>query len=96
MRRATEPVTVERTVYYSDDGTKFTSESACEDYELRKNGDRRECPECHGRGYWQGKFVKGYTAHDSTGSWEVEDHYEEHKCSKCHGKGYLDRVTEWR
>lgn len=95
MRKGTRPITVQQEVYYADDGKVFTSEEACKDYEKRKSGDRVECPECHGRGYWQGKWVDGYRAVDSTGSWEVEGHYEQNECTKCHGKGYLDRVTSW-
>ena len=77
-----KPVTVEREYYYADDGKEFTSEDACRDYELRKAGLRKECPECHNRkpyDHWDGP-MGGY--------------YEWHECKRCKGKGYLEQKWE--
>lgn len=85
-----KPVTVEREYYYADDGKEFTSEDACRDYELRKAGLRKECPECHGRKGWQGKYIEPYDHWDGP----MGGYYEWHKCPRCNGKGYLEQKWE--
>jgi hypothetical protein len=85
-----KPVTVEREYYYADDGKEFTSEDACRDYELRKAGLRKECPECHGRKGWQGKYIEPYDHWDGP----MGGYYEWHECKRCKGKGYLEQKWE--
>jgi hypothetical protein len=85
-----KPVTVEREYYYADDGKEFTSEDACRDYELRKAGLRKECPECHGRKGWQGKYIEPYDHWDGP----MGGYYEWHECPRCKGKGYLEQKWE--
>lgn len=85
-----KPVTVEREYYYADDGKEFTSEDACRDYELRKAGLRKECPECHGRKGWQGKYIEPYDHWDGP----MGGYYEWHDCPRCKGKGYLEQKWE--
>lgn len=85
-----KPVTVEREYYYADDGKEFTSEDACHDYELRKAGLRKECPECHGRKGWQGKYIEPYDHWDGP----MGGYYEWHDCPRCKGKGYLEQKWE--
>lgn len=84
-----EPVTVEKEVYYSDDGYRFDSQESCENYEKRKNGTRKSCERCHGYGVLLGNFIPEKTYRDSTGEWTDGGHYE--TCPVCHGKGYLDK-----
>lgn len=85
-----KPVMVEREYYYADDGKEFTSEDACRDYELRKAGFRKECPECHGRKGWQGKYIEPYDHWDGP----MGGYYEWHECPRCKGKGYLEQKWE--
>ena len=85
-----KPVTVEREYYYADDGKEFTSEDACRDYELCKAGLRKECPECHGRKGWQGKYIEPYDHWDGP----MGGYYEWHECPRCKGKGYLEQKWE--
>ena len=85
-----KPVTVEREYYYADDGKEFTSEDACRDYELRKAGLRKECPECHGRKGWQGKYIEPYDHWDGP----MGGYYEWHECPRCKCKGYLEQKWE--
>lgn len=85
-----KPVTVEREYYYADDGKEFTSEDACRDYELRKAGLRKECPECHGKKGWQGKYIEPYDHWDGP----MGGYYEWHECKRCKGKGYLEQKWE--
>lgn len=85
-----KPVTVEREYYYADDGKEFTSEDACRDYELRRAGLRKECPECHGRKGWQGKYIEPYDHWDGP----MGGYYEWHECPRCKGKGYLEQKWE--
>ena len=85
-----KPVTVEREYYYSDDGKEFTSEDACRDYELRRAGLCKECPECHGRKGWQGKYIEPYDHWDGP----MGGYYEWHECPRCKGKGYLEQKWE--
>ena len=85
-----KPVTVEREYYYADDGKEFTSEDACRDYELRKAGLRKECPECHGKKGWQGKYIEPYDHWDGP----MGGYYEWHECPRCKGKGYLEQKWE--
>ena len=85
-----KPVTVEREYYYADDGKEFTREDACRDYELRKAGLRKECPECHGRKGWQGKYIEPYDHWDGP----MGGYYEWHECKRCKGKGYLEQKWE--
>lgn len=85
-----KPVTVEREYYYADDGKEFTSEDACRDYELRKAGLRKECPECHGRKGRQGKYIEPYDHWDGP----MGGYYEWHECPRCKGKGYLEQKWE--
>ena len=85
-----KPVMVEREYYYADDGKEFTSEDACRDYELRKAGLRKECPECHGRKGWQGKYIEPYDHWDGP----MGGYYEWHECPRCKGKGYLEQKWE--
>lgn len=82
-----KPVTVEREYYYADDGKEFSSEDACRDYELRKAGLRKECPECHGKKGWQGKYIEPYDHWDGP----MGGYYEWHECPRCKGKGYLEQ-----
>jgi DnaJ-class molecular chaperone len=84
-----EPVTVEKEVYYSDDGHRFESQSACENYERRKNGTRKSCDRCHGLGFLIDRFIPETKHHDSTGEWTSGGYHE--TCPVCHGKGYLDK-----
>ena len=85
-----KPVTVEREYYYADDGKEFTSEDACRDYELRKAGLRKECPECHGKKGWRGKYIEPYDHWDGP----MGGYYEWHECKRCKGKGYLEQKWE--
>ena len=85
-----KPVTVEREYYYANDGKEFTSEDACRDYELRKAGLRKECPECHGKKGWQGKYIEPYDHWDGP----MGGYYEWHECPRCKGKGYLEQKWE--
>ena len=85
-----KPVTVEREYYYADDGKEFTSEDACRDYELRRAGLRKECPECHGKKGWQGKYIEPYDHWDGP----MGGYYEWHECKRCKGKGYLEQKWE--
>jgi len=85
-----KPITVEREYYYADDGKEFTSEDACRDYELRKAGLRKECPECHGKKGWQGKYIEPYDHWDGP----MGGYYEWHECPRCKGKGYLEQKWE--
>lgn len=85
-----KPVTVEREYYYANDGKEFTSEDACRDYELRKAGLRKECPECHGKKGWNGKYIEPYDHWDGP----MGGYYEWHECPRCNGKGYLEQKWE--
>lgn len=84
-----EPVTVEKEVFYADDGRRFDSRSACENYEKRKNGTRKECENCHGFGVLLGRYIPEKRHVDSTGEYFEPAHHE--TCPVCHGKGYLDK-----
>ena len=79
-------------VFIADDGKEFNSYDACQDYELRKKGERMTCPSCNGIGYFRGRWIKpGY----DPGLGAIEGHYETTTCEKCKGKGYLDKKTTW-
>lgn len=94
-RKTPTTVIIEKETYVADDGTEFSSKSVCEDYEKRKNGDRKPCDNCGGHGVLYGQYIPERKCHDSTGEWTVGGHYAE--CPVCHGKGYLDKkvTTTW-
>lgn len=78
--------------YVSDDGKEFETERECIDYEKRKNGERITCPDCGGRGYFDGRWIEPYDNYDIG---HVDGHYETTTCKKCGGKGYLDKKVSW-
>jgi hypothetical protein len=86
-----KPVTVEQEFYYANDGTEFSTEGACIDYERRKAGTRITCPECHGKKGFQGRWINSYDNYDIG---HVEGHYEWERCTRCNGKGYLEQKWE--
>lgn len=47
-----EQKTIYVTKYQAFDGKVFEYRSDCEDYEKRLRGERKECPHCHGKGYF--------------------------------------------
>ena len=49
-----------------------------------------ECPECHGRKGWQGKYIEPYDHWDGP----MGGYYEWHECPRCKGKGYLEQKWE--
>lgn len=89
MHTKKEQVTIEKEVFYSDDGHRFNNRSDCENYEKRKNGTRKGCDRCHGLGFLIDRFIPETTHRDSTGEWKSGGYHE--TCPVCHGKGYLDK-----
>ena len=78
-------------VYISDDGKEFDTESECIDYEKRKNGTRKTCQKCNGRGQ-----VREYQRRDWDPGWGHNELITDHDtCPDCHGRGYLDKKEVW-
>ena len=85
--------TVKREVYIAEDGTKFYNHDKCleyeEDLEKRKNGTRKTCSRCGGRGrinYHTEKYFDGGREGDH--QWHESE--ESDVCPECNGKGYLE------
>lgn len=93
MKKVTRTRTVvqEYNVYIAKDGKEFTSEEECIHHEKILDGTRVECPNCHGKGGWQGKWIEPYQHWDGP----MGGYYEWHTCSKCNGKGYLEKKVTW-
>jgi DnaJ-class molecular chaperone len=93
MNRHTRKVIreVEEIYYTATDGTEFSSESACKNYEDRKNGTRKTCPDCNGNGYTLGAYHEAYHNYD-IGHVDA-GHYRNH-CARCNGRGYLELKWE--
>lgn len=88
----TRTVTVNVNKYIAFDGKEFDNEKDCDNYERIKNGTRIICPQCQGKGGWEGEFVPAYDNYDIG---HVDGHRKWESCSKCHGKGYLDKKVTW-
>ena len=58
---------------------------------LEKNGTRKNCPTCDGKGYTLGAYHAAYDNYD-IGHVEA-GHYHNH-CSRCNGRGYLELKWE--
>jgi DnaJ-class molecular chaperone len=69
----------------------FEYRSDCEDYEKRLRGERKECPHCHGKGYfsqgWHQVFNEMAVRYESVEYTET--------CKHCNGKGYLEKKEVW-
>ena len=92
MKTETRTKTVEYKVYIASDGQEFTSEDECLGHEKILNGTRIVCPECGGKGGWQGRYIPEYQHWDGP----MGGYYEWNRCEKCKGKGYLDKIVTWK
>ena len=68
-------IKIEVEAFKAIDGKIFKTKEACEDHEMRLNGDRITCPECFGK-----------NKVDYFGDGKQYD-----QCGECEGKGYLDK-----
>ena len=91
MKEIKEQKTIYVTKYQASDGKVFEYRSDCEDYEKRLRGERKECPHCHGKGYfsqgWHQVFNEMAVRYESVEYTET--------CKHCGGKGYLDKKEVW-
>ena len=92
MKTVTRQKMVDYNVYIAKDGQEFTSERACLDHEKILDCTRKVCPDCHGQGYHEGRWIPAYDNYDIG---HVEGHYEHNTCQTCGGKGYLDKKVTW-
>lgn len=82
---------VEYEVYKTSDGKEFNIESDAQLHEDILNGNKKECPECRGKGCINERYKKEW--HNT--SWvPTEGEYVEVRtsdiCPSCNGKGYLE------
>ena len=83
--------TIEVPVYVAKDGEQFETEEACIHHEKILNGERKECPICHGKGYIRGQWIPEHEHWEGT----MGGYYESKKCEECGGKGWLEKKTIW-
>lgn len=92
MKEIKEQKLVYVTKYQAYDGTVFESRSACENYEKRQRGERKDCPHCHGKGYFSQGWHKVFN--ELTCKYEDVEYTE--TCKHCKGKGYVERKEVWQ
>jgi len=85
---------VERKVYVAVDGKRFYDRDKCiaheNDIEKRKNGTRKTCERCNGRGRINYRIEKYFDSPANWGDGEWHETEESDVCPEFHGKGYLE------
>lgn len=81
---------VEYEVYKTSDGEEFASKSDAQLHEDKLKGNKKDCPECNGKGRINERYEKEW----QNTSWiptqgEYVDVKKSDVCLKCKGKGYL-------
>lgn len=83
---------IEETYFVAFDGKEFKTQEECVHYEAVKNGKRKTCDECNGRGE-----ITCDNDMDGAGNWGSSTgvSYWQEPCKKCNGKGFLELNQMW-
>jgi hypothetical protein len=94
MKTLSRDIVVKETVFITNDGKEFKSESSARSHEAVLDGSRKTCSACRGIGKVNERYENEWQSGIIPTSGEYVIVHKSDSCKECGGKGYLERC--WR